>query len=581
MGNYDKNLLDQIAANVTSGEATAFIGTDAPFAEDQRAWLNGMFSGLQAMISTTSGEATQAKAASPLKIFFGSQSGTSESLAKDVRKFAATQGFEAAIAELDSIAPGDLADIRHLLIIAATFGEGEPTDNAQNFYTTLMSEQAPPLPETLNFSVCAMGDSSYAHFNKAGRDLDARLAELGAHRAAPMAVCDVDYDDAFAGWKAAVFASDAFRSAAGDAQGPVGEPQLQAGFDKTHPFMGTLLDVRCLNGAGSAKTVNHVEIALNGGGEDLAYQVGDALGVWPVNDIGEVNKLLAAGGFSGAEMVSLKSGPSPLSMALLRQCDLATLTAAAAQSWGIEPRAGDQVIDVLETGIDLTAQAFVDGLRALQPRLYSISSSPKKHPGAVHLTVGEVHYALNGTPRQGVASTYLGQRLARYGGVGVYVHRSNHFHLPEDDLTPLIMIGPGTGIAPFRAFLEEREMRGAKGENWLFFGDRNQKTDFLYRDDITAWQESGLLRKTSLAWSRDGADKVYVQHLIRQEGAVFFVWLETGAAIFVCGDASRMAADVDRAIRDVIAEFGSLDPGATDTYVDGLKKTGRYQRDVY
>ena len=527
MGNYDKNLLDQIAENAAcdiSGDAAEFIPADAPFAEDQRAWLNGMFSGLQTMITVASSGDTQAQAATPLKIFFGSQSGTSESLAKDLRKFAATQGFEAAIAELDSTSPGELADIRHLLIVAATFGEGDPTDNAQNFYTALMADEAPQLPATLNFSVCAMGDSSYAHFNKIGRDLDARLAELGANRAAPMAICDVDYDEDFARWKAEVFASQTFTSAAGDAQKPAIDPQQQAGFDKAHPFMATLLESRCLNGTGSAKIVNHVEIALNGGGEDLAYEVGDALGVWPVNDIEEVNTLLAASGFSGSETVTLKSGRCRLGAALLKQCDLTTVTATTAEAWGVTPQAGDQVLDVLETDVSLTPQAFIDGLRPLQPRLYSISSSPNKHPGEVHLTVGEVHYTLNGKRRQGVASTYLGQRLARYGSVGVYVHRSSHFHLPEDDSIPLIMIGPGTGIAPFRAFLEEREIRGAKGQNWLFFGDQHQKTDFLYRDDITAWQQSGLLNKTSLAWSRDNKDKVYVQHLIKQEGAVFFDW---------------------------------------------------------
>lgn len=584
MGNYDKNLLDRIATSDMSGEAAEFIPADAPFADDQRAWLNGMFSGLQTMIGAALAEDAQAQAAAPLKIFFGSQSGTSESLAKDLRKFAVARGFEAAIAELDSISPAELANIPHLLIVAATFGEGDPTDNAQNFYTALMAGEAPQLPATLNFSVCGMGDSSYAHFNKVGRDLDARLAELGATRAAPMAVCDVDYDDDFAQWKTEVFASHAFKSVVGDARAPLAplaEPR-KAGFDKTHPFVGTLLETRCLNGTGSAKTVNHVEISLSGGGEDMAYAPGDALGVWPVNDIGEVDALLAAGGFSGSETVVLKSGPSSLSAALLKQCDLATVTTKAAEAWGVNPRVDDQVPDVLAAGIDgLTPQAFVDGLRALQPRLYSISSSPGKHPGEVHLTVGEVHYELNGTPRRGVASTYLGQRLARYGSVGVYVHRSSHFHLPEDDATPLIMIGPGTGIAPFRAFLEEREIRGASGQNWLFFGDRHQQTDFLYRDDITAWQESGLLSKTSLAWSRDGADKVYVQHLIRQEGAVFFDWLEKGAAIFVCGDASRMAADVDQAIREVIAEFGGVDTQAADKYVDDLKSAGRYQRDVY
>ncbi|MEM1370926.1 MAG: sulfite reductase subunit alpha, partial [Pseudomonadota bacterium] len=211
----------------------------------------------------------------------------------------------------------------------------------------------------------------------------------------------------------------------------------------------------------------------------------------------------------------------------------------------------------------------------------SISSSPNKHPGEVHLTVGEVHYELNGSPRQGVASTFLGDRLQAGGSVGVYVQKSGHFHLPADDMTPLIMIGPGTGIAPFRAFLEEREVREAKGQNWLFFGDQHEATDFLYRDEIAAWQTSGILDKASLAWSRDGSEKVYVQHLIEKEGAELYAWLEAGGAIYVCGDASRMAADVDKALHTVVAEHGGLDEAGAVAYIDNLKATHRYQRDVY
>ncbi|MEM9140833.1 MAG: flavodoxin domain-containing protein, partial [Pseudomonadota bacterium] len=309
MTEHDANLMRHVAQAIsapTDANVPDFIPEDAPFDEDQRLWLSGLFTGLYALTAAAKASSAEPEAGTALTILYGSQSGTSESLSKDLRKFAATQGFDATIAELDSTNPAALTEVKHLLIIAATFGEGEPTDNAQTFYKALMAQDAPPLPQSLNYSVCGMGDSSYTHFNKIGRDLDARLAELGATRAAPMAVCDVAYDDDYADWRGAVFAAATFTAAAGAAQTPtVEEPKPQ--FDKNTPFMGTILDVRSLSGEGSAKRVNHIEISLAGGGADLDYQVGDALGLWPINDHAEVNAILAATGFKGTEAIDLKS----------------------------------------------------------------------------------------------------------------------------------------------------------------------------------------------------------------------------------------------------------------------------------
>ncbi|MEM6943714.1 MAG: flavodoxin domain-containing protein [Pseudomonadota bacterium] len=587
MTEQDMTILDRVAKAIAApppADAPDFIPADAPFDEDQRQWLNGLFAGLHAIASSAKGAGGEAEAGTALTILYGSQSGTAESLSKDLRKFAGTRGFDATIAELDTVTPAALAEIRHVLIVAATFGEGEPTDNARGFYDALMAEDAPALPESLVFSVCGLGDSSYPHFNKAARDIDERLAALGATRAAAMVACDVAYDDPYAEWRTAVFDAEAFAQAAGAPGAAVAAPAEEAkpAFDKNHPFIGTILDVRCLSGEGSAKRVNHVEISLAGGGADLAYEAGDVLGLWPINDAAEVRAILEASGFLGSETVSLKTGPTTLRAALLKMLDLAVITPATAEAWGCAPGPDCQVLDALLTGVDwLTPQTLVDGLRPLQPRLYSISSSPNRHAGEVHLTVGEVHYELNGLPRKGVASTFLGQRLSPGGSVGVYVQKSAHFHLPIDDATPLIMIGPGTGIAPFRAFIEEREVRGASGKHWLFFGDQHEATDFLYADEMTAWAEQGTLSKLSLAWSRDGKDKVYVQHLIERDAETFFEWLEAGAAIYVCGDASRMAADVDAAIRRVIGRCAGLDDAGVDVYVDALKKAHRYQRDVY
>ena len=284
MTQHDTEILAKLASAIGQAQSTnapQFIPEEAPFDSEQRNWLNGLMTGLYAIASAAKGGSAEQEAGTALKILFGSQSGTAESLSKDLRKFAKTQGFDAEIAELDSLEPSDLASLNHVLIITATFGEGEPTDNAKNFYKKLMAADAEKLPASLNFSVCGLGDSSYLHFNKMGKDMDARLAELGATRAQDLVVCDVAYDDDYANWKQAVFQSEAFASAAGAAQSA--EPE-EAGplFDKNHPFIASLMASDCLNGEGSAKTVNHIEISLAGGGEDLDYSVGDSLGVWPV-----------------------------------------------------------------------------------------------------------------------------------------------------------------------------------------------------------------------------------------------------------------------------------------------------------
>lgn len=554
---------------------------DAPFENEQREWINGLLTAFKTMSDAANAEEV---AGTPLNIFYGSQSGNAEVLAKDLKKYAATQGFEGIIAELDDIAPADLADYGHVLIICSTFGEGEPPDNAKNFYNALMADDAPTLPETVNFSVCGLGDSSYAQFNQCAKDISERLAALGANNCQALIECDVDFDDSYAEWKGTVFETEVFASAAGAAStSQASNDDSASAYDKNHPFIGNMITVGNLSGEKSAKRVNHIELSLAGGGEDMDYAVGDALGVWPLNCANDVEALLKAGRFTGREVVEQKTGAATLRVLLTTKLDITTVNAKALETWGIESaEEGYQVFDVLtQIKPELDAQTFVDGLRSLQPRLYSIASSPKKHPGEVHLTVGEVHYDLFDTPRKGVASTFLGDRLMAGSNVGVYMQTSAHFHIPDNDEAPLIMIGPGTGIAPFRAFLEEREMREAKGKNWLFFGDQHEAQDYLYRDEITAWQGSGLLSELSLAWSRDTDRKIYVQTHIKEQGEQFFNWLEEGAYIYICGDASRMAADVDKAIRAVIATHGGLDEAGVEAYMKKLSSDHRYQRDVY
>ena len=586
-------LLDGLAPGKASPYAP-FLPEDAPFSEPQRQWLNGLFTGLTVLARAANGGGNAAKepeaATTPLLVLYGSQSGTAESLAKNVRKFAGTSGFKPEVKELNAVGLDELAAAEHALILCSTFGEGDPPDNAQKFFERVLADDAPRL-EKLHYSVLGLGDSSYTHFNKSSRDLDARLEELGAQRAADAVLCDVAYEDDFDVWKQSVFASEPFAAAAGTSQPPVdhGGSGATERYTKNTPFPATVLEVRPLSGPGSKKEVNHVEISLAGAGPELAYEVGDALGVWPVNCAQHVNELLAAAGFTGREVVTLKDGPLPLRAALLSKLDVCVVTPKTLEVLGIDAEVSDvegcHVVDLFERyfpeGTDRPApQQLAEALRPLQPRLYSISSSPLAHPGEVHLTVGAVRYETHSRARKGVASTFLADRVGCGGQVGVYLQRSAHFHAPPAD-TPMIMVGPGTGIAPFRAFLEERAAAGEPTENWLFFGDQHEEHDFLYREELAGWLADGVLTRLDLAWSRDAGEKVYVQHLMEKEGAELWSWLERGAAVYVCGDASRMAKDVDAALHRVVAEHGGKTEEEAAAYVDAMKQGHRYQRDVY
>ncbi|MDB4837852.1 flavodoxin domain-containing protein [Marinomonas sp.] len=582
------SIITQLSAAMEStaqdGSTVVELPVDAPFDPAQREWLNGLLTGISTITAAAQAGAKEDAPGTPLSILYGSQSGNAEVLAKDLKKFAATQGFDATINELDDIDLTTVAQFNHVLIICSTFGEGEPPDNAKSFYDNLLADDAPALPASVNFSVCGLGDSSYTYFNKAAEDIASRMAELGATSCRDVLCCDVAFEDDYAEWKAEVFQTEVFASAAGAATVSTGSSdEYTPEFDKNHPFIANLIHVESLSGEQSAKCVNHVEISLAGGGADLEYQAGDVIGIWPLNCPDDVSDILQASGFTGSEVVTLKSGQASLRVLLQSKMDIQTVNGKSLETWGLESVPdGYQVLDVMsEVKPDIDAQTFLDGLRLLQPRLYSIASSPNAHPGEVHLTVGEVHYDLFDKARKGVASTWLGKRLAAGSNMGVYIQSSPHFHIPDNNDAPLIMIGPGTGIAPFRAFLEERETRSAAGSNWLFFGDQHEAQDFLYRDQITQWQDTGLLTKASLAWSRDTAAKVYVQTLIREQGKTFYEWLEQGGYIYICGDASRMAADVDTAIRDVIKEHGQLDAAGVQTYMDTLVAEHRYQRDVY
>ncbi len=595
------------------------IPDTAPFSPEQRAWLNGFLAGVfsrapQPVGSQLAGAPPPAPVAlQPLTILFGSQSGGAESLAKKTAKEAGKRGFAPTIMDMAQATPTSLAAEKNLLIITSTFGDGEPPDNAKPLHTALAAavHLSTPNPQlsTLRYSVCALGDTNYTLFCQCGKDFDAYLEKLGATRLTPRVDCDLDYEKPYAQWLDATLNALSSETV-GAALRRDGSPESrdkpaptsdeESGFSKKNPFPAPVLTVRNLNAPGSAKEVNHVEFSLADSG--LSYEAGDALGVIPHNCPALVADLLAALGCDGEESVPAPDGTATnLRHALTAHYDLGKPTAALIELVGAglprdpTPESRDKpapppphhVIDALHQSASrnphsaITPSTFIPALKKIQPRLYSISSSPRAHAGQVHLTVGAVRYEKDGRPRKGVCSTFLAERALAHGTVGVFVHSNKSFRPPASADTPMIMVGPGTGIAPFRAFLAERAATGAKGKNWLFFGDQRAATDFLYRDELTALQAAGLLTRLDLAFSRDQAEKIYVQQRMTEAAAELYAWLEQGAHFYVCGDASRMAKDVDVALHQAIETAGKKSPAEAAAYVRSLKTAKRYQRDVY
>ena len=544
-----------------------FIPENAPFTAEQRSWLNGFLAGVlsrSGLPSSPGGELTVPvpDCRVPLLILFGSQSGNAESLAKKLAKEAAARGFNARAAGMDAVTVSDLKQERQVLLITSTWGEGDMPDNVVGLWDGLNQNGSSPQFSGIRYSVLALGDRNYGEtFCLAGRKLDERFAELGAERIHPRVECDVDYDEPAQQWSAGVFTALQKVNGTVAFVVPPAIEEVETGYTKKNPFPAALLENRMLNSTGSAKDTRHIAFSLEGSG--LAYEAGDALGVYPQNCPGVVDQIIAAHGLTPDAPVPLPNGgTAPLRTALITACDVRALL-------GTKPAA------------PVTAEAFVEGLRKLQPRLYSISSSPRAHPGEVHLTVGAVRYEKDGVTHKGVASTFLADRLPNGGTAGVFIHKSAHFRLPEDGSVPVIMVGPGTGIAPFRAFLEDREAAAAKGKNWLFFGDQRRTADYLYQSQLEAWALSGHLTRLSLAFSRDQKEKLYVQHLMLQQAGELWSWLEQGAHFYVCGDASRMAKDVEAALLQIIREQGGRDETEAVAYLAELKKAKRYQRDVY
>ncbi|WP_319732782.1 NADPH-dependent assimilatory sulfite reductase flavoprotein subunit [Cronobacter malonaticus] len=573
------------------------------FTPTQLAWLSGYFWG---MVNQQPGAAvvqTPAAPASVITLISASQTGNARRVAEALR-----DDLLAAQLNVNLVNAGDykfkqIAQEKLLVFVASTQGEGDPPEEAVALHKFLLSKKAPKLDGTA-FAVFGLGDTSYERFCQAGKDFDTRLAELGAERLLDRVDADVEYQAAAQAWRQRVVdvlkarvPKEAPSQAAFTASGAVNLVDSTP-YTKESPLTATLSVNQKITGRHSEKDVRHIEIDLGDAG--LRYQPGDALGVWYQNDPALVQELLELLWLKGDEPVTVGEKTLPLSEALQWHFELTVNTAAIVENYAtltrseaLLPLVGDKaklqdyaartpIVDMVRFApAQLEAEQLTGLLRPLTPRLYSIASSQAEVENEVHITVGVVRFDIEGRPRAGGASSYLADRLEEDGEVRVFIEHNDNFRLPATPETPVIMIGPGTGIAPFRAFMQQREADGATGKNWLFFGNPHFTEDFLYQVEWQRYVKEGLLTRIDLAWSRDQDHKIYVQDKIREQGAELWRWIQEGAHLYVCGDANRMAKDVEQALLEVIAAYGGMDAEAADEYLSELRVERRYQRDVY
>ncbi|WP_181003700.1 assimilatory sulfite reductase (NADPH) flavoprotein subunit [Aeromonas bestiarum] len=565
----------------------------------QLVWVSGYLYGLsQSGSQPAAASGAPAVPGGSLTILYGSQTGNAKGVASTIKAQAEARGLPVTLTSMADYKPKQLKKETHLLVVVSTYGEGEPPESAVDLFEQLKKGKVGKL-EGLKFAVLGLGDSSYEFFCQTGKDFDGLLTKAGADRVHELASLDVDYQEAAKAWGEQAVNAIATTLSAGSTSSSVTNAVQQAvghsQYDKANPFPARLSLNQKITGRDSTKDIRHVEISLEASG--ITYQPGDALGVWFDNDADLVGEVLALAGRSGDEATAHGS----LREVLTRNLELTRLhggfitgLSELSDNAALKDLAGDkvqvnalvasaQVVDVLKRfPTSLSAEQLIGLLRPLTPRLYSIASAQSEVEEEVHLTVAVVRYPQeDGTVRSGAASSYLADRLAEDAEVRVFVEHNDNFRLPANPDTPVIMVGPGTGIAPFRAFMQEREAQDASGKNWLFFGNPHFTQDFLYQLEWQRYVKSGLLSKISLAFSRDQANKIYVQDRLREAGLELYQWLEAGAHFYVCGDANHMAKDVQEALLDVIAEHGHKSREEAEEYLSELRRAKRYQRDVY
>ena len=577
--------------------------------DQQKIWLTGYLSaqaalaGSEAVTSAPSAAAPVQPVSKDVTVLYGSQTGNSEGLAKKTAQHLEEKGFQVTLSSMSDFKPNNLKKINNLLVIVSTHGEGDPPDNALSFHEYVHGRRAPKL-DHLSFSVLSLGDSSYEFFCQTGKEFDERFEELGGTRLFDRVDCDLDYDEPFSEWLQGVSSSLSEGEAVSLPQESAGaNNQAVSEYSRTNPFYAEVLENINLNGRGSNKETRHLELSLEGSG--LVYEPGDSLGIYPTNNPALVDELIQTCGWNAEESVTVhKNGDTlPLKEALTSHFEITVLTkpllqkiAALTKSESLhalleegneeklkEYIAGRDLVDAARDfgPFEGTAAEFTSILRKIPARLYSIASSLKANDEEVHLTIGAVRYDAHGRERQGVCSILCAERLQPGDTLPVYIQHNQNFKLPQDPDTPIIMVGPGTGIAPFRSFMQEREEMGANGKSWLFFGDQHFVTDFLYQTEWQKWLKDGVLTKMDVAFSRDTEEKVYVQHQMKKQSKELFEWLEQGAYVYICGDEKHMAHDVHNTLLSIIQEEGAMSKEKAESYLANLQQQKRYQRDVY
>jgi sulfite reductase (NADPH) flavoprotein alpha-component len=580
--------------------------------ESQKVWLSGYLAAFQsasvpgtpgASVSEISAQSTGQTISKEVTILYGSQTGNAQRLAENTGKKLEGRGFQVTVSSMSDFKLNNLKKAQNLLIVVSTHGEGDPPDNALSFHEFLHGRRAPKLDD-LRFSVLSLGDRSYEFFCQTGKEFDQRLAELGGTRLYPRVDCDLDYDEPAAEWIEGVLGGLSEAQGRSAAPAPAAAPQAgESAYSRTNPFKAEVLENINLNGRGSNKETRHLELSLEGSG--LTFEPGDCLGIYPENDPALVDMLLKEIKWNPEEMVTVnKQGDVyPLKEALTSQFEITGLTKALLKQvaqfssnedlQGLVSPGNEEKLKAYLEGRDLldlvrdfgswgeSAQEFVSVLRKMPPRLYSIASSLSANPDEVHLTIGAVRYEAHGRERKGVCSILCAERLQPGGTLPIFIQHNKNFKLPENPDTPIIMVGPGTGVAPFRSFMQEREEIGAEGKSWMFFGDQHFVTDFLYQTEWQKWLKDGVLTKMDVAFSRDTNEKVYVQHRMLEHSKELFEWLQEGAVVYICGDKKNMAHDVHNALLEIIEKEGGMSREKAEEYLADMKQQKRYQRDVY